>query len=101
MTEMMPPIPSATGPEAPPPDLSGLMGSAAPSAAPSPDSANAFMQMVKQLDEQVTAIATAHPEFSQSAEIIKKAIQEGTVNVVAKLKETESESPSAGLSYLG
>jgi len=59
------------------------------------------MQMVKQLDEQVTAIATAHPEFSQSAEIIKKAIQEGTVNVVAKLKETESESPSAGLSYLG
>jgi len=90
---MMPPIPGA----APPPDLSGL----APAPAPQASNVDAFMQLVRQLDEQATAIAVAHPEFAKSAEIIKKAIQEGTVNVVAKLQTPESEGPSAGLNYMG
>ena len=94
----MPPIPGAQPAQQAMPDLSGL---AAGGAAPQPDPSTQFMQLAKQLEDQAMAIASAHPQFSKAAEAIKKAIQQGTVEVVGSMQQPASQSPDAGVNYNG
>ena len=103
MATAMPPIPGAQQAE-PMPDLSGLAGQGGPpqpAASAQPDQAMQFMQLVRQLDELAASIASANPKFSKAADAIKKAIQQGTVDVIAEQKESQSTSPAAGMAYAG
>ena len=93
----MPPIPGAAPAQQAMPDLSGLASS--PGSAQDPSTQ--FMQLAKQLEDQAMAIASAHPQFSKAAEAIKKAIQQGTVEVVGSMQQPASQSPDAGVNYNG
>jgi hypothetical protein len=93
----IPPIPGAQPTQQAMPDLSGLaagLGSAQ-------DPSTQFMQLAKQLEDQAMAIASAHPQFSKAAEAIKKAIQQGTVEVVGSMQQPQSAGPDAGVNYNG
>jgi len=94
----MPPIPGAQPTQQAMPDLSGL---ASGGATPQPDPSTQFMQLAKQLEDQAMAIALAHPQFAKSAEAIKKAIQQGTVEVVGSMQQPQSAGPDAGINYNG
>jgi len=93
----MPPIPGAQPAQQAMPDLSGL--AAGPGSAQDPSTQ--FMQLAKQLEDQAMAIASAHPQFSKAAEAIKKAIQQGTVEVVGSMQQPQSAGPDAGINYNG
>lgn len=78
-------------------DISGLLGGSDSPQSAAPDPSMEFMQLAKALEDQAMTLADQYPEFSASADAIKKAIQDGTSQVIGSMRDSSEGAPG----YMG